>query len=193
MQRAAQPDEIAPSYVFFASDRASSYYSGEVLAPVGGLTMPGRPAPAAVSVSAARLPHSAVGARTVLPEMVHWMVVTISVWMDSWQLQCCGEPTRVDARFSWRLDQGRDLAWLADVLAPAVVRVDAAEDHHGTVAASTSGTVTRIRLLRCRFDPAPVPGSGQLSDVDEIVKWVDDRDDLRFAGYIVALAEDPHA
>ncbi|UYP18191.1 SDR family oxidoreductase [Rhodococcus sp. Z13] len=39
--RAAQPDEIAPSYVFFASDRMSSYYSGEVLAPLGGETMPG--------------------------------------------------------------------------------------------------------------------------------------------------------
>jgi NAD(P)-dependent dehydrogenase (short-subunit alcohol dehydrogenase family) len=41
MQRAAHPDEIAPSYVFFASGRMSSYYSGEVLAPVGGETMPG--------------------------------------------------------------------------------------------------------------------------------------------------------
>jgi NAD(P)-dependent dehydrogenase (short-subunit alcohol dehydrogenase family) len=41
MQRPAHPDEIAPSYVFFASDRDSSYYSGEVIAPVGGLTMPG--------------------------------------------------------------------------------------------------------------------------------------------------------
>ncbi|GAA3744284.1 NAD(P)-dependent dehydrogenase (short-subunit alcohol dehydrogenase family) [Spinactinospora alkalitolerans] len=36
MQRAAHPDEIAPSYVFFASGRLSSYYSGEVLAPIGG-------------------------------------------------------------------------------------------------------------------------------------------------------------
>jgi NAD(P)-dependent dehydrogenase (short-subunit alcohol dehydrogenase family) len=34
--RPAEPDEIAPSYVFFASDRLSSYYSGEVLSPVGG-------------------------------------------------------------------------------------------------------------------------------------------------------------
>ena len=41
MQRAAQPDEIAPSYVFFASDQLSSYYSGEVLAPIGGETLPG--------------------------------------------------------------------------------------------------------------------------------------------------------
>jgi NAD(P)-dependent dehydrogenase (short-subunit alcohol dehydrogenase family) len=41
MGRAAQPDEIAPSYVFFAAGRMSSYYSGEVLAPVGGETLPG--------------------------------------------------------------------------------------------------------------------------------------------------------
>ncbi len=41
MGRPADPDEIAPSYVFFASPQFSSYYSGEVLAPVGGETMPG--------------------------------------------------------------------------------------------------------------------------------------------------------
>ncbi|CAN5822160.1 SDR family oxidoreductase [soil metagenome] len=41
MGRAAQPDEIAPSYVFFAAEQLSSYYTGEVLAPVGGETLPG--------------------------------------------------------------------------------------------------------------------------------------------------------
>lgn len=41
MHRMAHPDEIAPSYVFFASERLSSYYTGEVLAPVGGETHPG--------------------------------------------------------------------------------------------------------------------------------------------------------
>ena len=41
MARAAQPDEIAPSYVFFAADSLSSYYTGEILAPIGGETLPG--------------------------------------------------------------------------------------------------------------------------------------------------------
>lgn len=41
MGRAADPDEIAPSYVFFAARRLSSYYTGEVLAPTGGETLPG--------------------------------------------------------------------------------------------------------------------------------------------------------
>jgi NAD(P)-dependent dehydrogenase (short-subunit alcohol dehydrogenase family) len=41
MGRAADPDEIAPSFVFFASETLSSYYTGEVLAPIGGETLPG--------------------------------------------------------------------------------------------------------------------------------------------------------
>ena len=41
MERAAQPDEIAPSFVFFAAPSLSSYYTGEVLAPIGGETLPG--------------------------------------------------------------------------------------------------------------------------------------------------------
>jgi NAD(P)-dependent dehydrogenase (short-subunit alcohol dehydrogenase family) len=41
MGRPAQPDEIAPSYVFFAAERLSSYYTGQVLSPVGGETHPG--------------------------------------------------------------------------------------------------------------------------------------------------------
>jgi NAD(P)-dependent dehydrogenase (short-subunit alcohol dehydrogenase family) len=41
MKQAAHPDDIAPSFVFFASERLSGYYSGEVLAPIGGETLPG--------------------------------------------------------------------------------------------------------------------------------------------------------
>lgn len=41
MQRAAQPDEMAPSYVFSAAERLSSDDTGEVLAPNGGDTLPG--------------------------------------------------------------------------------------------------------------------------------------------------------
>ncbi|MFD2488143.1 SDR family oxidoreductase [Amycolatopsis jiangsuensis] len=40
-ERAAHPDDLAPSYVFLAANRLSSYYSGEVIAPLGGETTPG--------------------------------------------------------------------------------------------------------------------------------------------------------
>ncbi|HYH00334.1 MAG TPA: SDR family oxidoreductase [Terriglobales bacterium] len=38
MERAAQPEEIAPSYVFFASEADSSFVTGEVLTLLGGET-----------------------------------------------------------------------------------------------------------------------------------------------------------
>lgn len=41
MGRAADPDELAPSYVFLASNQMSSYYTGEVMAALGGETTPG--------------------------------------------------------------------------------------------------------------------------------------------------------
>ena len=41
LQRPAQPEELAPAYVFFASDADSSYITGEVLAVMGGGTAPG--------------------------------------------------------------------------------------------------------------------------------------------------------
>ena len=38
MKRPAQPDEIAPAFVFFASNGDSSYITGEVLTLLGGET-----------------------------------------------------------------------------------------------------------------------------------------------------------
>jgi NAD(P)-dependent dehydrogenase (short-subunit alcohol dehydrogenase family) len=39
--RPAQPEEIAPAYVFLASDADSSFITGEILAQMGGGTTPG--------------------------------------------------------------------------------------------------------------------------------------------------------
>ena len=41
MKRPAEPEEIAPTYVFFASNADSSYITGEVLALLGGETTAG--------------------------------------------------------------------------------------------------------------------------------------------------------
>lgn len=39
--RPAEPDELAPSYVFFAAGQMSSYYTGGLIAALGGQTHPG--------------------------------------------------------------------------------------------------------------------------------------------------------
>jgi NAD(P)-dependent dehydrogenase (short-subunit alcohol dehydrogenase family) len=41
MKRAAQPEELAPAYVYFASEADSSYVTGEVLSVLGGQTSAG--------------------------------------------------------------------------------------------------------------------------------------------------------
>jgi NAD(P)-dependent dehydrogenase (short-subunit alcohol dehydrogenase family) len=41
MERPAQPEEIAPAYVFFAAQSDSSFISGEVLPMTGGVTTAG--------------------------------------------------------------------------------------------------------------------------------------------------------
>ena len=41
MKRPGQPEEVAPSYVFFASNADSSYITGEVMTLLGGETTPG--------------------------------------------------------------------------------------------------------------------------------------------------------
>jgi NAD(P)-dependent dehydrogenase (short-subunit alcohol dehydrogenase family) len=41
MKRAAEPEELAPAYVYFASEPDSSYVSGEVLAVLGGQSTAG--------------------------------------------------------------------------------------------------------------------------------------------------------
>jgi len=41
MKRAAQPEEVAPAYVYFASEADSSYISGEVLSVLGGQSTAG--------------------------------------------------------------------------------------------------------------------------------------------------------
>ena len=58
--RAAQPDEIAPSYVFFAAEQLSSYYTGECWRPSAARRCPGerrasRQVPAEVDLDAAQL------------------------------------------------------------------------------------------------------------------------------------------
>lgn len=125
--------------------------------------------------------------------------MTVTLWVDAWQMQCCGEPFRLGSQVAWTVGEA-DPDWLEAVLgAETSPGVDGAEEHHGGIPEDTeptTGLVTCISAVHCRYAPrpggdprtlCPVPGSGVLADVDSADGWVADRGDECFVGYVVRL------
>lgn len=122
----------------------------------------------------------------------------MTIWVDDWQMQCCGQPFTVGSTVSWTL-RPADPEWLEAVLgADAAGEVDAAEEHHavGTDAETTDATVESIMAVHCRYAVPtgaqtqagyPVHGSGVLTPTDSATGWTPNTGDLRFVGYLVRL------
>ena len=81
------------------------------------------------------------------------------VWLDSWQMQCCGGKFSVGDRVSWTLVPEPDLEFPESVLGKArAALVTHREEHHGGLAAgapTTSGVVRSIQAVSCRYAPGP--------------------------------------
>lgn len=136
----------------------------------------------------------------VVPPDRHTEVVHKTVWVDDWQMQCCGKPFAVGTTLSWKL-RDPDPGWLGSVLGPdRAITVDAAEEHHGAVAEddspSVTGTVSSIETVHCRYAPQaegdprslyPVAGSAVIARVWSADGWTPDKGELRFVGYVVRL------
>ena len=126
-------------------------------------------------------------------------LVEIKVWVDHWQMQCCGEPFAIGDEVSWTL-RDPDTEWLAHVLGSDLAAgIGKAEEHHGGVGEGvtpTVGIVASIHAVHCRYAPVPggaetalypVAGSGTADAVRSADGWTPDRGDLKFAGYVVQL------
>ena len=91
----------------------------------------------------------------------------MTIWVDSWQMQCCGEPFHRGSQVAWTL-RPADADWLEEMLSPhAQQTVDAAEEHHGGVpedTPATLGTVTGI-AVHCRFEALPDSGAASFYPV----------------------------
>ncbi|GAB7029359.1 hypothetical protein JCM4914_08200 [Streptomyces platensis subsp. malvinus] len=122
------------------------------------------------------------------------------MWMDGWQMECCGEPFAIGSEVDWAV-VAPDREWLTKVLgAQTAATVDGVEEHHGggpEHAAPVRGTVTGISAVHCRFAPLPggadhtrypVPGSGTLTPLSSAPRWNAGRDGLSFVGFLVELA-----
>ena len=122
----------------------------------------------------------------------------MAVWVDSWQMQCCGDPFRRGSKVAWTL-RDVDSDWFDAMLGPRMRRtVNAAEEHHGGVPEYTppvTGMVTLIAAVHCRYASQgsnsgtsyPVPGSGVLTELESADGWTADRGEERFVGYLVQL------
>ena len=119
--------------------------------------------------------------------------------MDDWQFDCCGEPFGIGSVVSWRIGPASS-DFLAGMLGPGTgVTVDAFEDHHiglPEVTPCTRGTVLGIQgayrryVRRGKGDPTlyPASDSGVLVPLRRAKRFQEDRDDLRFLGYVVRLS-----
>ncbi len=132
---------------------------------------------------------------------------SLLVWVDAWQIQCCGDPFAVGSRVKWTLYEESDRDWLTSVLGDDLARqVTHGEEHHGGLpddAPTTSGLVARIRAVSCKFGPdptsvsaaapvhIPIPGTADVVDVPEADGWYAEAEGRRFNGYLVDVERSP--
>jgi hypothetical protein len=126
-------------------------------------------------------------------------IVEIKVWVDGWQMQCCGEPFAVGDEVSWKL-RDADSEWLEVILGTDLAHgVEKAEEHHEGVGEEVTVTVGidgSIHAVHCRYAALlgeaenhlfPVAGSGTVTMIRSANGWTTDHDGLKFAGYVVQL------
>lgn len=126
------------------------------------------------------------------------------MWVDAWQMQCCGDPFADGDVVTWTLSSAIDADYLGTVLAGDMARsVDYHEDHHDPASESvpkTTAVVTAIHSVRCWFEPSsgdpmllvPARGSGQVRRVHRADGW-DFGGGSEFVGYIVDLDDSERA
>jgi hypothetical protein len=135
--------------------------------------------------------------------MVKNVDMSTTVWIDGWQMQCCGEPFQVGSVVSWNLTPVLGSSHVPSILIADGPQITHIENHHGpdipdgTVL--TVGTVNAIQMAFCKVAPmsdddssvcVPVPSSGWLSTRTSASSADGDEgedDDTHFLGYIVEI------
>ncbi|MEU6195173.1 DUF6578 domain-containing protein [Streptomyces sp. NPDC047061] len=122
--------------------------------------------------------------------------MTLTIWVDDWQIQCCGQSFAPGDVVSWTLLEV-DPEDYADVIgSERADEIDFREEHHGQGEghATASLEVVSIVEVHCRYGVppgavekvnSPVPGTTVLVPVREADGWVKARPDVSFAGYLV--------
>lgn len=121
--------------------------------------------------------------------------MTVLVWVDGWQMECCGEPFGVGDEVLWRLD-APDVGWLRTVVgADVAARIAYADERHADGPYDRPprpGRVVSLAAASCRYELAadgrtlhPVPGTAVLRDVAHVHDRAPARG--RFHGWVVGV------
>ncbi|MFF8434434.1 DUF6578 domain-containing protein [Streptomyces bacillaris] len=122
--------------------------------------------------------------------------MALTIWIDDWQMQCCGRSFALGDVVSWTLLEV-DPEDYADVVGgERADEIDFREEHHGQGDGHppTSVEVVSIAEVHCRYGVPPgatdkvrhpVPGTSVLVPVKEADGWAKARPDVSFAGYLV--------
>ncbi|MFE0737901.1 DUF6578 domain-containing protein [Streptomyces sp. NPDC058855] len=120
----------------------------------------------------------------------------LTIWVDDWQMQCCGESFAPGDVVSWILLEV-DPEDYADVVGgERADEIDFCEEHHGQDGGRmpTSVEVVSIVEVHCCYGVAPgatdkanrpVPGTTVLVPVERADGWAKTRPGVSFAGYLV--------
>jgi hypothetical protein len=128
----------------------------------------------------------------------------MNVWVECWELQCCGEPFAVGDEVEWGLlpVNADDRSYFTNGLgAEAAGRLTHCERHHEDVnekqPVPTRGVVRSITAAYWERAPRPggkprvfytVPGTTVFETRDGADGWELEKDGLGFEGYVVELA-----
>ncbi|WP_418957964.1 DUF6578 domain-containing protein [Streptomyces tritici] len=121
--------------------------------------------------------------------------MTVTVWVDDWQMQCCGESFGPGDVVSWELIEA-DPEDYADLVGDEVAAgIGFREEHHGQGAgdAPVALEVVGVDEVHCRYEVSsrgggvsePVPGTTEFVPVERADGWAKTRAGVRFAGYLV--------
>ncbi|XIE78363.1 DUF6578 domain-containing protein [Streptomyces sp. SBR177] len=122
--------------------------------------------------------------------------MTLTIWVDDWQMQCCGERFAPGDVVSWTLLEADPEEYVDIVGGERADEIDFREEHHGQEErrTPTSVKVVSIAEVHCRYAVPedatdkvnhPVPGTTELVPVQEADGWAKARPGVRFAGYLV--------
>ncbi|MFB8756393.1 DUF6578 domain-containing protein [Streptomyces nigra] len=120
-------------------------------------------------------------------------MTTVTIWVDDWQIQCCGEGFARGDVVSWTLLEV-DPEDFADIVGgDRAAEIGFREEHHG----DADPPPARLKVLTATEVPCrialppgadayrPVPGTTELVPVEKAGGWAEPRQGVRFMGYLV--------